>query len=45
MENSNRVSKEQIAALIGYYYDKSKNINILSFDRAKTLTFSNTLDN
>ena len=45
MENSNRLTKEQITALIGYYRGKSKNINILSFDKTKTLTFSNTLDN
>ena len=42
--NSNRLTKEQIAELIRYYCGKSKNINILSFDRAKTLTFSNILD-
>ena len=45
MENSNRLTKEQIAAFIGYYYSKSKNINILSFDKTKTLAFSNILDN
>ena len=44
MENPNRLSKEQIIELIRHYYGKSKNINILSFDRAKTLTFSNILD-
>ena len=46
MENSNRLTKEQVTELIRYYYGKSKNINILSFDRAKTLTFtfSNILD-
>ena len=37
MENSNRLSKEQIAALSGFEA-------ILSFDKTKTLTFSNTLD-
>ena len=44
MENSNRLTKEQITALIGYYRGKSKNINILSFDKTKTLVFSNILD-
>ena len=44
MENSNRLSKEQITELIRFYCGKSKNINILSFDKIKTLTFSNILD-
>lgn len=44
MENSNRLTKEQITELIRYYCGKSKNINILSFDKTKTLVFSNILD-
>ena len=44
MENSNRLSKEQITELIRFYCGKAKNINILSFDKIKTLTFSNILD-
>ena len=44
MENSNRLTKEQVTELIRYHFGKSKNINILSFDRAKTLIFSNILD-
>lgn len=43
MENSNRLSKEQITALIGYFHSEFE--AILSFDKTKTLTFSNTLDN
>ena len=43
MENSNRLSKEQIIALIGYFHSGLE--AILSFDKTKTLTFSNTLDN
>ena len=43
MENSNRLSKEQITALIRYFHSEFE--AILSFDKTKTLTFSNTLDN
>lgn len=43
MENSNRLSKEQIAALIRYFHSEFE--AILSFDKTKTLTFSNTLGN
>lgn len=43
MKNSNRLSKEQIAALIRYFHSEFE--AILSFDKTKTLTFSNTLDN
>ena len=43
MENSNRLSKEQITALIGYFHSEFE--AILSFDKTKTLTFSNTLGN
>lgn len=43
MENSNRFSKEQITALIGFFHSEFE--AILSFDKTKTLTFSNTLDN
>lgn len=43
MENSNRLTKEQIAALIRYFHSEFE--AILSFDKTKTLTFSNTLDN
>lgn len=43
MENSNRLSKEQITALIRYFHSEFE--TILSFDKTKTLTFSNTLDN
>ena len=43
MENSNRLSKEQITALIGFFHSEFE--AILSFDKTKTLTFSNTLDN
>ena len=43
MENSNRLTKEQITALIGYFHSEFE--TILSFDKTKTLTFSNTLDN
>ena len=43
MENSNRLTKEQITALIGYFHSEFE--AILSFDKTKTLTFSNTLDN
>ena len=42
MENSNRLSKEQITALIGFFHSGFE--AILSFDKTKTLTFSNTLD-
>ena len=42
MENSNRLSKEQITALIGFFHSEFE--AILSFDKTKTLTFSNTLD-
>ena len=42
MENSNRLSKEQITALIRYFHSEFE--AILSFDKTKTLTFSNTLD-
>ena len=42
MENSNRLSKEQITALIGSFHSGFE--AILSFDKTKTLTFSNTLD-
>lgn len=40
---SNRLSKEQIIDLIKYYHSEFD--TILSFDKTKTLTFSNTLDN
>lgn len=43
MENSNRLSKEQITALIRFFHSGFE--AILSFDKTKTLTFSNTLDN
>ena len=43
MENSNRLSKEQITERIGYFHSEFE--AILSFDKTKTLTFSNTLDN
>lgn len=43
MENSNRLSKEQITERIGYFHSEYE--AILSFDKTKTLTFSNTLDN
>lgn len=43
MENSNRLTKEQITALIRYFHSEFE--AILSFDKTKTLTFSNTLDN
>lgn len=43
MENSNRLSKEQITERIGYFLSEYE--AILSFDKTKTLTFSNTLDN
>ena len=43
MENSNRLTKEQITALIRYFHSEFE--VILSFDKTKTLTFSNTLDN
>ena len=43
MENSNRLTKEQITALIGYFHSGLE--AILSFDKTKTLTLSNTLDN
>ena len=43
MENSNRLTKEQITALIRYFHSEFE--TILSFDKTKTLTFSNTLDN
>lgn len=43
MKSSNRLSKEQIAALIRYFHSEFE--AILSFDKTKTLTFSNTLDN
>lgn len=39
---SNRLSKEQIIDLIKYYHSEFD--TILSFDKTKTLTFSNTLD-
>lgn len=40
--NSNRLSKEQIIDLIKCYHSEFD--TILSFDKTKTLTFSNTLD-
>ena len=42
MENSNRLTKEKITALIRYFHSEFE--AILSFDKTKTLTFSNTLD-
>ena len=42
MENSNRLTKEQITALIRYFHSEFE--AILSFDKTKTLTLSNTLD-
>lgn len=41
--NSNRLSKEQITELIRYYHSEFD--TILSFDKTKTLTFSDTTDN
>ena len=43
MDIFNRLTKEQIIALIGYFHSGLE--AILSFDKTKTLTFSNTLDN
>lgn len=43
MDIFNRLTKEQITALIGYFHSEFE--AILSFDKTKTLTFSNTLDN
>lgn len=43
MDIFNRLTKEQIIALIGYFHSEFE--AILSFDKTKTLTFSNTLDN
>ena len=43
MDIFNRFTKEQIIGLIGYFHSEFE--AILSFDKTKTLTFSNTLDN
>lgn len=41
--NSNRLTKEQISELIRYHHSEFD--VILSFEKTKTLTISNTLDN
>lgn len=43
MDIFNRLTKEQITERIGYFHSEFE--AILSFDKTKTLTFSNTLDN
>lgn len=42
MENSNRLSKEQITELIRYHCSRFE--TILFFDKTKTFTFTNILD-